>query len=140
MPDRNRDAELRQLLGAPATVAVVGLSPKPGRPSTEVALYLQRHGFTIIGIHPKATEIEGIPVYPDLPSVPGAVQVEIVDLFVAPARQAGLVEQAAQIGAKVVWFQPGAENPEAERLARELGLTVHSGTCTKAEHRRLFGG
>lgn len=140
MPDRERDEELRQLLGAPRTVAVIGLSPKPGRPSTDVALYLRRQGFEIVGIHPRATEIEGMAVYPDLPSIPGDVDVDIVDLFVAPARQGDIAEQAARIGAKVVWFQPGAENPGAEQRARDLGLKVYSGTCTKADHRRLFGG
>ena len=138
MPDTRRDDELRRLLGSPRTVAVVGLSPKPGRPSTEVALYLQQQGFEIVGIHPRATEIEGMPVFPDLPSIPEDVSVDIVDLFVAPARQGDIVEQASEVGAKVVWFQPGAENPQAEKRAAELGMKVYSGTCTKADHRRLF--
>ena len=65
---------------------------------------------------------------------------QIVDLFVAAARQGDVVEQAHAMGARAVWFQPGTENPPLEERARELGLEVVSGKCTMAEHRRLFGG
>lgn len=140
MPDRDQDARVRQVLGQPQVVAVVGMSPNPARPSTEVALYLQERGFLIVPVHPKAAEIEGLKVYPDLASIPSDVKIDIVDLFVAGPRTAPVVEQAAAIGAPIVWFQPGAEHPETEARARELGLEVFSGTCTMAEHRRLFGG
>ncbi len=140
MPDRSADARVRELLGTPHVIAVVGMSSKASRPSNEVGLYLRDHGHTVIPVHPREREIDGMRVYPDLASLPADAGVEIVDLFVAGPRTAPIVEQAAAIGASVVWFQPGAEHPPTERRARELGLEVFSGTCTMAEHRRLFGG
>ena len=139
MPDRSRDDRLRELLGAPCTIAVVGMSSNRSRPSNEVGIYLRNHGFTIIPVHPKETEIEGMKVYPDLESIPSDIKVTIVDLFVAGPRTGPLVDQAARIGAPVIWFQPAAENAESEAHSRELGMEVHSGTCTKADHQRLFG-
>jgi uncharacterized protein len=138
-PDRGRDARMREILGTARVVAVVGMSPKPDRPSNDVARYLRQHGFTIIPVNPTAREIDGLPCYPDLRAIPSGAGIEIVDLFVAPARTMPIVEQAAAIGAKIVWFQPGAEDAPAEERARELGLEVVSGLCTMAEHARLFG-
>lgn len=138
LPDRSADARIRAILGTPRVVAVVGMSPNRARPSNEVALYLQAHGFTVIPVHPKEERIEGLAAYPDLVSIPADTRVEIVDLFIAPERTVAMVEQAARIGASIVWFQPGAEHPAAETLARERGLEVISGKCTMAEHRRLF--
>ncbi len=135
----NTDDRTRQILSKPRIVAVVGMSPKRERPSTEVALYLRNNGFTIIPVHPKEKEIEGMQVYPDLLSIPKDIKIEVVDLFVAGERTAPVVEQAAQIGAPIVWFQPGAENASSEARARELGMEVISGKCMKAEHHRLLG-
>ena len=82
---------------------------------------------------------EGLKAYPNLHAIESDTSVDVVDLFVAPERTPPVVEQAAQIGAKTVWFQPGAEHEPAEDKARELGLEVFSGVCPKAEHSRLFG-
>ena len=139
MPDRTHDQRMRELLGQPRVVAVVGMSPNSARPSHEVGLYLAEHGFTVIPVHPKALEIGGLKAYPNLTSIPAEAGVEIVDLFVGGERTAPVVEQTAQIGASVVWFQPGAEHAPTEQRARELDLEVISGSCTMAEHRRLFG-
>jgi predicted CoA-binding protein len=139
MPDRSRDDRIREILGTPCVVAVVGMSPKKDRPSNEVALYLRDHGFTIIPVHPKEEEIEGMKAYPDLESIPADAGVTIVDLFVAGPRTMPVVEQAGKIKAPIIWFQPGTENAESEARARELGMEVISGSCTKAEHQRLFG-
>jgi predicted CoA-binding protein len=133
------DERVRELLGEPRVIAVVGMSPKRERPSNEVALYLRDQGFTIIPVHPKATEIEGMKVYPDLTAIPDDIKIDIVDLFVAPERTGPIVEQAKAIGAPTVWFQLGAEHAPSEARARELGLEVFSNRCTKAEHKRLFG-
>jgi uncharacterized protein len=137
MPDRSLDDRIRDWLGQPRVIAVVGMSPKPERPSNEVGLYLAEHGFTAIPVHPRATEIGGLKAYPDLASIPTPPAIEIVDLFVGGERTMPVVEQAAAVGARLVWFQPGAEHPPAEARARELGLEVISGPCTMAEHRRL---
>ncbi len=138
-PDPVLDVRKRELLGQPRVFAVVGMSPKPGRIANEVALYLREHGHTVIPVHPKAEQIEGLKAYPNLHAIESDTSVDVVDLFVAPERTPPVVEQAAQIGAKTVWFQPGAEHEPAEDKARELGLEVFSGVCPKAEHSRLFG-
>ena len=137
MPDRTRDDELREMLGERRVVAVVGMSPKVERPSHEVGVYLDERGFDVIPVHPKASEVAGLRAYPDLMSIPRSV--DVVDLFVSGDRLLGVVDQAAKIGAPVIWFQPGAEHAAAEQRARDLGMKVISGICTKAEHRRLFG-
>lgn len=133
------DALVREILGKPCTIAVVGMSPKMERPSNEVGLYLHRSGFKVIPVHPKAEEIGGLKAYPSLEAIPKDQPVDLVDLFVAGERTLGAVEQAARIKAKWIWFQPGTENADFEARARELGLEVVSGRCTKAEHQRLFG-
>jgi len=134
------DPHIREILGRPCTIAVVGMSPKPDRPSNEVGVYLHDQGFNVLPVHPAASEIGGLKVYPDLESLPEGTVVEIVDLFVAGERIFPVIEQAAKIKAKTVWFQPGTENPKAEQRARELGLDVISGRCTKADHQRMFPG
>ena len=139
IPSKDQDARVREILAEPRTIAVVGMSPKKERPSNEVGLYLHEHGFFVIPVHPKADEIEGLTVYPDLEAIPADLRVDIVDLFVAGDVTLTAVEQAAKIGAKIVWFQPGTQNPKAEKKARDLGLEVFSGRCTKADHERLFG-
>jgi len=128
------------MLGSPCTVAVVGMSPKPDRPSNEVGLYLHQHGFDVVPVHPKAEKIGGLKVYPSLEAIPDHIKVEIVDLFVSGERTLKAVEEAGRINAGCVWFQPGTENEEYEARAAELGLDVVSGRCTKADHQRLFGG
>jgi len=138
MPDRTRDDDLRDLLGQRRVIAVVGMSPKVERPSHEVGVYLAEHGFEVIPVHPKAAEVAGFKAYPSLTAIPDDVHIDVVDLFVSGDRLLGVVDQAAQINADVVWFQPGAEHAAAEASARDQGMTVISGICTKAEHRRLF--
>jgi len=140
IPPRGGDARIEEILGERRTVAVVGMSHKPDRPSYEVGLYLKEQGFKVLPVHPKAKEIAGLPVYPTLEALPSDEPVYLVDLFVAGDRTGEVVEQAAAIGAKVIWFQPGTENAVSEARARALGLEVVSGRCTMADHRRLFGG
>ena len=137
--DPSRDEREREIFGTPRVVAVVGMSPKPDRPSNYVAQYLGEHGFTIIPVNPTVREVDGRAAYADLRSIPKGSGVEIVAVFVAPERTMPVVEQAAEIGARTVWFQPGAEHAPAEERARVLGLEVFSGLCMKGEHGRLFG-
>lgn len=140
IPKRDGDRRVGEILRAARTIAVVGMSSKPRRPSKEVGLYLRDQGYTILPVHPREKEIEGTAVYPDLESTPREPPVDVVDLFVSGEKTLGAVEQAARIGARVVWFQPGAEYEPAERRAKELGLEVISGRCTMGDHRRLIRG
>ncbi len=110
LPPHNQDSKIEQLLTPPQTIAVVGMSPNPDRPSHEVALYLKQQGYNVVGIHPSARDIAGIPVYPSLETVPTDFRASIVALFVAGDRTGPIVEQCARVGAKAIYFQPGAEN------------------------------
>jgi predicted CoA-binding protein len=138
LPEHEMDGRVKEILGSPRTVAVVGMSPKPERPSNEVGLYLKQKGFNVIPVHPKAETIGDLKVYPNLEAIPEECKVDVVDLFVSGEVTLKAVEAAARIGVKIVWFQPGTENPEYEARARALGLEVISGRCTKADHQRFF--
>lgn len=138
LPDRRSDDVIRQILTTVKTIAVVGMSPNPKRPSHGIGLYLHQNGYTVVPVHPFATEIAGLRVHGSLEAIPGNGRIELVNLFVRPERTVKIIEQAARIQARIAWFQPGAACPEAERLARELGIEVVSGRCTMAEHQRLL--
>jgi predicted CoA-binding protein len=117
------------------TVAVVGLSPDPNRPSHKVASYLAQHGYEIIPVNPDAHEILGKPSYPDLQSLPQSV--EIVDIFRRSEEVMPIVDEAIKIGARAVWMQEGIVNEEAAARARDAGLLVVMDRCMLKEHRRL---
>jgi hypothetical protein len=126
---------IAKVLSENRTIAVVGLSSNPSKPSYEVAQYLQERGYTIIPVNPALTEALGEKAYPDLLSIPGAV--EVVDIFRPPEAVPEIVEQAIAKKAKVVWMQPGAENLSAAERAMQAGLEVIVGVCMKREHKGL---
>jgi len=113
------------------TVAVVGLSPKPDRPSYRVASRLQGCGFRIVPVRPGGGEILGEKVYGSLTEIP--FPVEIVDVFRQSETVGPIADDAIRIGAKVLWLQEGITNPEAEERARKEGLTVLSDLCILKE-------
>jgi predicted CoA-binding protein len=117
------------------TVAIVGLSPDPSRPSHRVAKYLTSHGYKVIPVNPDAQEIFGKTSYPDLSSV--LEPIEIVDVFRRSEEVMPIVDEAIKIGAKVVWMQEGVVNEKAASRAREAGLLVVMDKCMFKEHQRL---
>ena len=119
------------------TVAVVGCSPKPGRPSHQIAAYLMEVGYRVFPVNPNASEVLGEKCYPDLASVPEPI--EVVDVFRRPQEAADVVRQAIAVGAKGVWLQDGVRAPEAEALARSRGLTVVADDCIMRQHLSRFG-
>jgi len=119
------------------TVAVVGASSNPERPSYRVASYLDTHGYKVIPVNPAASEILGKTSYPNLSSIPE--KVEVVDIFRRPEEVMPVVEEAIEIGAKAVWMQEGVVNEAAAARAREAGLLVVMDRCMLKEHRRLSG-
>jgi len=127
--------EIEGILKEGRTVAVVGLSPKPDRPSYIVARYLQAQGYRIIPVNPNTQEILGEKAYPTLLSIPE--KVDIVDIFRRPEEVPPVVEEAISIGAKVVWMQEGIVNEAAAQRAKEAGLKVVVDRCLKKEHQRL---
>ncbi|HJW88871.1 MAG TPA: CoA-binding protein [Dehalococcoidia bacterium] len=127
--------EIEGILKEARAVAVVGLSPKPDRPSYVVARYLQAQGYRIIPVNPNTQEILGEKAYPSLLSIPE--KVDIVDIFRRPEEVPPVVEEAIRIGAKVVWMQEGIVHEGAAQRAREAGLKVVMDRCMKKEHQRL---
>ena len=129
---------IRRILKENSTIAVVGLSANWYRPSYFAAKYLIDHGFQVIPVNPNYQEVLGRRCYPDLKSLPQAVHV--VDIFQRPEEVPPLVQQAIDIGARVVWMQLGIVHEEAAAHAREAGLEVVMDRCMKIEYARLFGG
>ncbi|HEY8487608.1 MAG TPA: PLP-dependent aspartate aminotransferase family protein [Thermaerobacter sp.] len=121
----------------PRVVAVVGLSSDPGRPSYRVARKLQRMGYKIVPVNPRASEILGERAYPDLGSVPGPVDVVVV--FRAPEHAPQVAREAVARGARVFWLQEGVVSPEAARIAAEGGLAVVMNRCIYKEAQRWRG-
>ena len=124
-----------KILNTYRTVAVVGLSPKPDRPSNHVAKYLKEQGYRIIPVNTYGGEILGETCYPDLSSIPEPV--DVVDIFRRSEAVPPVVEEAIKIGAKAVWMQEGVINEEAAARAEEAGLLVVMDRCMLNEHRKL---
>jgi predicted CoA-binding protein len=131
-----RDELIHHILDTAKTIAVVGLSSRPGRAGYYVPAYMQAHGYRIIPVNPALTQALGEPAYPDLPSVPEAV--DLVLLFRRSEEVLPFVEQAIQIGAKAVWMQQGIVNQPAAELARQAGLEVVMDACMMVEHMRYI--
>ncbi len=123
-----------EVLRASKTIAVVGLSANPVRPSHEVAAYLQRVGYRIIPVNPKEKEVLGEKAYARLEDVPE--RVDIVDVFRRAKEVRAVVESAIGIGAKVVWMQLGVEDDVAAEKARGRGLIVIEDACLLVEDKR----
>jgi uncharacterized protein len=131
------DRELRALLGDARTIAVVGLSSKPNRPSLGVAAYLQDHGYRIVPVNPRETEVLGEPAYASLRELPDDIAVDVVDVFRRAEETPEVARDAVAIGAKVLWLQEGIVNDEAYRIADEAGLDVIMGVCIMKTQQRL---
>ncbi len=131
---------IRELLSSGRlTVAVVGLSDRPQRPSYGVASYLARvAGYRIIPVNPNCAEVMGERSYARLDEVPGPV--DIVDIFRRSEFVPEIVEAAIRIGARCVWMQEGVVHEGAAKRAREAGLFVVMDRCLLVEHRGVFSG
>jgi hypothetical protein len=128
---------IRTVLSTTRTIAIVGLSPKPERPSYFVSTYLQYEGYRIIPVNPRADTILGEKSYPDLLSIPEPV--DMVNVFRQPEECVDVAKQAVQIGAKTLWLQLRIVNLEAAQIARDAGLNVIMDRCIKIEHGRYSG-
>jgi predicted CoA-binding protein len=128
---------IQRVLHTAKTIAIVGLSKNELRPSNFVGYYLNRHGYRVIPVNPRETEILGETCYPNLLDVP--VPVDVVDVFRAPDALPGIARDAVTIGASVLWCQFGVINEEGAKIAVEGGLTVVIDRCLKIEHARYVG-
>jgi len=129
---------IKRILTEYKTIAVVGLSGNWNRPSHFAAKYMKAHGYKIIPVNPSYDEILGEKCYKSLLEIPEPV--DIVDIFRRPQDVPPIVDDAIEIGAKVVWMQLTVEHEEAAQKAREAGLEVIMNRCVKIEHGRFFGG
>jgi predicted CoA-binding protein len=125
---------ITELLKTYKTIAVVGLSSNPMRPSFGVTEYMQGAGYRIIPVNPNESEVLGEKSYVRLEDVPE--KIEIVDIFRRQEEVAAVVESAIRVGAKVVWMQLGVENEAAAEKARAAGLVVVEDACILVEHRK----
>ena len=128
---------IQRVLNTAGTIAVVGLSSNPLRASYFVGYYLKRHGYRVIPVNPRETEILGETSYPSLTDVP--VPVDVVNVFRAPDALPGIARDAVAIKAGGLWCQYGVINEEGTRIADEGGLTVVVDRCLKVEHARYAG-
>src|SRR5215472_4693722 len=119
--------QISDILRSARTIAVVGLSSKRYRPSYGVTEYMQRAGYRIIPVNPQETEVLGEKCYPDLDSVPEAV--DIVDIFRRSEFVPDIVEAAIRKGAKVIWMQEDVVHAAAARRAEAAGLDVVMDRC-----------
>ena len=129
----------RSLLRSARTIAVVGYSAKPDRPSNSVSAYLRRHGYRIIPVNPqlRGAVIEGERAYDRLEDIPPSVQIDLVDVFRRGEFLDDVVDDARASGTTAMWFQLGLGNPDAARRAESLGMRVVWDRCTAIEHRQL---
>jgi hypothetical protein len=116
------------------TIAIVGLSSNPSRPSYGVAEYMQSRGYRIIPVNPNEREVLGEKSYARLEDVPE--KIEFVDVFRRVEEVPAVAESAIRAGAKVLWMQLGIENEEAAERARAAGLIVVEDACVLVEHRK----
>jgi len=116
------------------TIAVVGLSSNPARPSYGVTEYIQSSGYQIIPVNPNEADVLGEPSYASLDDVPQ--KIGIVDIFRRPEEVAAVVDAAIRVGAKVVWMQLGIVNEGAAKKAQAAGLVVVMDACMLMEHKK----
>jgi predicted CoA-binding protein len=129
--------DIQRVLHTAKTIAIVGLSNNPLRASYFVGYYLQRHGYRVIPVNPRESEILGETSYPSLRDVPEPI--DVVNVFRAPSALPAIAEDAVAIKASTLWCQFGVINLDGARIAAEAGLTVIMDRCLKVEHARYVG-
>jgi signal transduction histidine kinase/predicted CoA-binding protein len=134
--ERPSDAQLVEILKSVTRLAVVGISAQEERPAHRVPRYLQRAGYQVVPVNPTLDEVLGEHAWPDLKSIPEPV--DLVLVFRRPDAVPEIVDDAIDIGARVVWMQEGVVHEGAAQKARDAGLKVVMDTCMRATHQRLL--
>ena len=117
------------------SIAVVGMSPKPERPSHYVAMYMKEKGYDIIPVNPGHKKIAGMTCYPSLLEIP--YKIDVVDVFRRPEHVLPIAELAVEICAKALWLQDTVINVEAAEIAEKAGLLVVMNDCRLRRHRQI---
>ncbi len=131
---------VRLILERHRRLAVVGLSPRPERPSHRAMVHMRANGYEIIPVNPNCSEVFGVPCAADLEAAAARGPLEIVNIFRRPEDVPAVVDAAIALGARVVWMQLGIAEPGSAARARAAGLEVVENRCIKMEHCRFFGG
>jgi len=135
--------DLKRILEETKTIAVVGCSNQPWRPSFRISKYLLDVGYEMIPVNPEHETVHGLRCYPDLQSIPADVRLDIVNIFRRPQFTADMIRMtiayAEATGTKpVIWTQLGVSSTEARRLAEDAGLPYVHNRCILVEHNRLI--
>lgn len=130
----NSQETIEKILDECRTIAVVGLSSDPTRPSNGVASYMRRHGYKVIPVNPNETDVFGDKAYRSLADVPE--QIDLVDVFRRSSEAGNAVDEAIAVGAKAVWLQEGVLDNAAAQRALDAGLLVVMDRCWLKEHVR----
>jgi predicted CoA-binding protein len=130
----NSQETIRRILDECRTIAVVGLSSDPSRPSNSVSGYMRRQGYRVIPVNPNETSVFGEKSYPDLFAV--TEKIDLVDVFRRPDEAGKAVDEAIAVGAKAVWLQEGVIDNAAAQRAVDAGLLVVMDRCWLKEHIR----
>ncbi len=135
-----RSDPIHELLSRAKTIAVVGLSESPMRPSHGVSAYMQAAGYKIIPVNPHIAETLGEKSYPSLLAIPVDVaqKIDLVDVFRRSEYVGEIVEQAIQLKIPAIWLQEGVINEPAAQKARKAGIFVVMDRCVLKEHRARF--
>ncbi|HSK93704.1 MAG TPA: CoA-binding protein [Candidatus Angelobacter sp.] len=134
-PRRLGRADLRRIYEAARTIAVVGASAREGRPAHYVPAYLASQGYRVVPVNPRGGEWFGERVRPSLADI--GEPIDVVDVFRPPEEGSAIVRAASDAGARVVWFQPGTESPEATAAAADAGLAIVTRLCMGVTHGTL---
>ncbi len=141
MPDV-QTPDLQSTLESASVIAVVGCSTTPTRTSHKIARYMQERGYRIVPVNPNYDEVLGEPCYPDLPSIPDDIEIDIVNIFRAPEHTADMVQTAIERAEDtrkmpVIWTQRGVSSSEAEQRAADAGLPYVRNRCIKVAYDRF---
>ena len=134
MSEINSQETITQILDECHTIAVVGLSSSPSRPSHGVAAYMQRAGYRVIPVNPNETEVLGQRSFASLADVPD--KIDLVDIFRRSDEAGAAVDQAIAVGAKAIWLQEGVIDHRAAQRALDAGLLVVMDRCWLKDHAR----
>lgn len=127
---------IKKILTEYKRITVLGLSPDPSKPSHQIPLYMKSHGYDVVGVYPKETEIAGMTIYRQLKDVPPEYR-KFVDVFRRSDRIPEVVDEVLSVGGvEVLWLQLGITNAEGEKRAETAGLRVVSDRCLLVEHRK----